>query len=72
MEAPATVNMEVDRAALKRKHDPEETIVLEDEDGPARKKIKPNNRPSASPTKAQRLEEDGLVILEDDVTIVID
>jgi hypothetical protein len=72
VEAPVTVNMEVDRPALKRKHDPEETIVLEDEDGPARKKIKPNNRPSASPTKAQRLEEDGLVLLEDDVTIVID
>jgi hypothetical protein len=66
------VNMEVDRAALKRKHDPEETIVLEDEDGPARKRIKPNNRPSASPTKAQRLEEDGLVILEDDDVTIVD
>lgn len=64
--------MEVDRPALKRKHDPEETIVLNDEDGPVRKKIKPNNGTSASPSKAQILEEDGLVLLEDEETIVID
>jgi len=69
--APPTVNMEVDRTTLKRKHNPEETTTLEGEDGPVRKKIKPNSRlPSASPSKAQRLEEEGLVLLEDDVIIL--
>ncbi|KAG8761351.1 E1 ubiquitin-activating protein uba2 [Serendipita sp. 396] len=67
-----TENMDVDRNVLKRKL-ADEAEIVEEEDGPARKKARPNNRlPSSSPTKAQRLEEDGLVILEDDVTIVLD
>ncbi|KIM24861.1 hypothetical protein M408DRAFT_331533 [Serendipita vermifera MAFF 305830] len=72
VEPPTVVSMDVDRPALKRKYDPEETIVLDDEDGPVRKKVKPNGGPSSSPSKAQRLEEDGLVLLEDEETIVID
>ena len=66
---PPPEEMEVDRNQLKRKLGED---VVGTEDGPARKKIKPNKTPLTSPSKAQRLEEEGLVILEDEVTIVLD
>ncbi|KAG8832312.1 E1 ubiquitin-activating protein uba2 [Serendipita sp. 399] len=67
---PVADSMEIDRTALKRKL-VDETGVNENEDEPARKKARPNNiLPSSSPSKAQQFEEDGLVILEDDVIVL--
>lgn len=67
--ASATGDMDIDRNQLKRKLGED---VAGTEDGPARKKVKPNQAPLTSPSKAQRLEEEGLVILEDEVTIILD
>ncbi|PVF96652.1 hypothetical protein CPB86DRAFT_874738 [Serendipita vermifera] len=71
IKSPGPDDMDLDRSGLKRKYESEEPSK-EGEDGPVRKKIKGelNNTPHTSPSKAQRLEEDGLVILEDEVIIL--
>jgi hypothetical protein len=62
-----------ERLSLKRKFSPDGITTGNghadvDAEGPARKKMKANDTtPFSSPTKAQKLEEDGFIILEDDV-----
>lgn len=69
--APAPEDMEVDRSGLKRKYDAENDPAAMEDDGPAKKKKKAgDSTPQTSPSKAQILEEDGLVIIEDDIIVI--
>jgi hypothetical protein len=68
VKAAPSPEMDVDRPALKRKYDAEDGAEAMEDDGPAKKKKKSSI--NASPSKAQKLEEDGLVILEDEVIAI--
>lgn len=60
-----------ERPWLKRKYSPEANTTGDGEGEPARKKMRANDdTPFSSPTKTQKLEEDGFVILEEDVIIL--
>jgi hypothetical protein len=71
VKSPGPDDMDLDRSGLKRKYESEEPSK-EGEDGPVRKKIKGESKktPHSSPSKAQQLEEEGLVIIEDEVIIL--
>jgi len=68
VEAVPSPEMDIDRSALKRKYDAEDDTDAMEDDGPAKKKKKSSI--NASPSKAQRLEEDGLVILDDEIIAI--